>query len=117
MIFLKVTQALRIRHFKKDKKTNITLIYRIPKIQENKILYTRISAKKYRIPWLKTPKIPYTQNPRPGLNYVSNERHGNTCNKGQALEKRVTGENCGKHEPSSVAKYVAVESAGKLKKR
>ena len=39
----------------------------MPKIQENKILYTRISAKKYRIPWLKTPKIPYTQNPWPGL--------------------------------------------------
>ena len=68
MIFLKVTLALRIRHFKNEKKTNITLIYRIPKIQENKILYTRISAQKYRIPWLKTPKIPYTQNPWLGLN-------------------------------------------------
>jgi len=49
MIFVKVAQALRIRYFKK--KNNITLIYRIPKIQENRILYTGILAKKYRIPW------------------------------------------------------------------
>ncbi len=60
-IFLKVTQALRIRHFKKEKK-------HYAYIQNTKNSnYTHISAKKYRIPWLKTPKIPYTQNPWPDL--------------------------------------------------
>ena len=37
------------------------------KFRKNGILYTRILTKKYHIPELKWPEIPYTQNPWPGL--------------------------------------------------
>ena len=37
------------------------------KFRKNWILYTRILTKKYHIPELKWPGIPYTQNPWPGL--------------------------------------------------
>ena len=47
---------------------------RIPKIyteylkfRKNWILYTRLFTKKYHMPELKWPEIPYTQNPWPGL--------------------------------------------------
>ena len=42
----------------------------ISKIQKNKILYIRIVTKKYHIPELKGLRIPYTQNPWPGLNWA-----------------------------------------------
>ena len=43
----------------------------ISKIQKNKILYTRIVTKKYHIPELKGLRIPYTQNPWPGLSFAN----------------------------------------------
>ena len=42
-------------------------MYRIPKIQEKLNTLSRILTKKYHIPELKWPGIPYTQNPWPGL--------------------------------------------------
>ena len=66
MIFLKVTQALRIRHFKKEKK-HYTYIQNTKNSGKTKYFIPVFRQKKYRIPWLKTPKIPYTQNPWPGL--------------------------------------------------
>ena len=40
------------------------------KFRKNWILYTRILTKKYHIPELKWPEIPYTQNPWLGLNHL-----------------------------------------------
>ncbi len=61
--FLHVAQALRIRHFKKKKKTpKLRLYTEYQKFWKTKYFIAVFRQKKTRIPWLKTPKIPYTQN-------------------------------------------------------
>ena len=48
------------------------------KFRKNGILYTRILTKKYPIPELKWPEIPYTQNPWPGLTRERGTYHHET---------------------------------------
>ena len=108
--------------------------YRMPKIQEKlNTFYTRILTKKYHIPELKWPGIPYTQNPWPGLenvtpsikNYVALLPWFRDCHFDSSVSSNVRCATCSHgtdcHEESPAGKVSLIEKSnfakGKLTRR